>query len=269
MPSRTEPVDGPAIRTDATARSSGALGLRVAVAVVLLLVVAAGIVGIRVWPHRFAHGLSSMIEMGRSFGAVGWLLAALIQILIALCGILPASVGALAAGMLYGIVPGFLLSGVATLIGAALAFMLTRSLFRPFIARTLLRWPRIGRLDDAVARDGWRLVCLLRISPIMPFAVTSYALGLTSLRMRQYMIGTLASLPALLGYVVLGKLAGAGLNALSTRQAQPLRWTLLALAIAATALLTLRLGRIIAKVMRLPTTPSEAAGPDTQKRAIQ
>ncbi|NPD68362.1 TVP38/TMEM64 family protein [Lichenicola cladoniae] len=261
-------MNSPAIRTDSTARSSGAFAIRVALAVVLLLVVVAGIVGIRVWPHRFAHGLSTMIEMGRSFGAVGWLLAALIQILIALCGILPASVGALAAGMLYGIVPGFLLSGVATLIGAALAFMLTRSLFRPFIARTLLRWPRIGRLDDAVAQDGWRLVCLLRISPIMPFAVTSYALGLTSLRMRQYMIGTLASLPALLGYVVLGKLAGAGLSALSTRQAQPLRWILLALAIAATALLTLRLGRIIARIMQLPTVPRAAQEPDTQRHVI-
>jgi len=255
MALRAEPVNGLNGQTDAIARPFGALGVRVAVAVVLLVLAAGGIVGIRVWPHQFADGLSTMIQMSRSFGAGGWLLAALIQVLIALCGILPASIGALAAGMLYGIVPGFLLSGVATLIGAALAFMLTRSLFRPFIVRTLLRWPRIGRLDDAVARDGWRLVCLLRISPIMPFAVTSYALGLTSLRMRQYMIGTLASLPALLGYVVLGKLAGAGLNALSAPEAQPLRWTLLALAIGATALLTLRLGRIVARIVRLPTVP--------------
>lgn len=267
MTSRGEAVNRPDGVTETTVQRSGGWAWRIVVAVVLLLLAAGGIVGIRVWPHQIANVLNTMEQVSHSLGAAGWLLAASIQVLIALCGILPASVGALAAGMLYGIVPGFLLSGVATLIGAALAFMLTRSLFRPFIVRALLRWPRIARLDEAVARDGWRLVCLLRISPVMPFAVTSYALGLTSLRMRQYMIGTLASLPALLGYVVLGNLAGAGLNALSTHKAQPLRWILLVLAIGATALLTLRLGRIIARVMHLPTVPPDLAELSSERPA--
>ncbi|MGI4746050.1 MAG: hypothetical protein ACRYGI_09760 [Janthinobacterium lividum] len=91
-------------------------------------------------------------------------------------------------------------------------------------------------------------------------AVTSYVLGLTSLRLRQYMIGTLASLLALLGYVVLGKLAGAGLNTLSTdeahRSAGPC-WSWRSVL----PLLTLRLGRI----MRLPTIMPDRAEPTSQR----
>ena len=223
--------------------------------VVLLALAAIGIVAVRLWPAEVSAGLDAAVRMTRNLGAAGWLVAAAAQVLIALCGILPASVGGLAAGMLYGIVPGFLLSAVGTLIGAALAFLLTRSLLRPLVARALARRPRIDRLDEAVARDGWRLVCLLRISPVMPFAVTSYALGLTSLPFSAYLIGTLAALPALLGYVVLGHLAGASLGALSAPGVRPLRWALLAMAIVGTGFLTLRLGRMVARVIRVPDLP--------------
>ena len=233
----------------------GGLVLRVALAAFLVVLVAAGIVVVRLWPDAVSHLIDRATRFERMLGAAGWVLAALLQVLIALCGILPASVGALAAGLVYGVVGGFVLSAVGTLVGAALAFLLTRTLFRPLIARTLQRRPRFARLDDAVSRDGWRLVCLLRISPVMPFAVTSYALGLTALSFRSYAIGTLASLPALLGYVVLGHLSGSGLTALAAHRNGWLHWTLLLLAIVATALLTLKLGQILRQVLRLPQTP--------------
>ena len=78
---------------------------------------------------------------------------------------------------------------------------------------------------------------------MMPFAATSYALGLTGVRLRDYLLGTLASLPALLGYVVLGRLAGSGLQAANTG-AGLARWLMLVVGIAATAVLTLRIGRL-------------------------
>lgn len=236
--------------------------VRLGLGLILLSLVGAGIVVVRLWPDAVSRLIDDVTRIERTLGAAGWLLAAAIQVLIALCGILPASVGALAAGLVYGIVGGFLLSAIGTLIGAGLAFLLARSLLRPLIARMLARHPRIARLDDAVTRDGWRLVCLLRISPVMPFAITSYALGLTSLDLRSYAIGTLASLPALLGYVVLGHLSGSGLDALASHQARPLHWLLLLLAIAATALLTLKLGGIVRQVVRLPDAPSPKARPE-------
>ncbi|GAN65025.1 hypothetical protein Abor_003_095 [Acetobacter orientalis] len=60
------------------------------------------------------------------------------------------------------------------------------------------------------------MVCLLRISPILPFAVTSYVLGFTELSTADYILGTLASLPALLGYVFIGTLTQNGFSQTDT-----------------------------------------------------
>lgn len=230
--------------------------LRALVVGAVLLATLCGLTWARLYPGQISAITSWLGHTEAALGKAGWLMAALVQILIALCGILPASVGAMTAGLIYGTVAGFLISAPATLIGAVAAFQLSRSLFRGAIARHLQRRPRLKRLDQAVARDGWRIVCLLRISPVMPFAVTSYALGLTSLGLRAYLLGTLASLPALFLYGLMGDLARAGLASVSAGKAAPLHWALLAAAIGATALLALRLGRLLRGVVRI-TPPAE------------
>jgi len=158
---------------------------------------------------------------------------------------------------MYGTQVGFLICAPATLVGAIAAFLFSRSIFRASISRILQGRPRLMLLDEAVARDGWRLVCLLRISPIMPFAVTSYALGLTSLRLLPYVIGTLASLPALFLYVVMGDLTRAGLASVSVGKAAPMQLALLAAALLATVLLALRLGKMVQNVFKVASLPAE------------
>jgi uncharacterized membrane protein YdjX (TVP38/TMEM64 family) len=84
----------------------------------------------------------------------------------------------------------------------------------------------------------------------------SYLLGLSAVSLRDYMLGTLAALPALLGYVSLGALARAGLLA-STGAARPFQWALLAAGFAAAALTVAHVGALVAKVaedVRAPST---------------
>ena len=102
-------------------------------------------------------------------------------------------------------------------------------------------------LDATIAKEGWRIVCLLRVSPVMPFSATSFALGLSSVRPRDYAIGTLASMPALFGYVVLGALTKSGLE-MGSLSASPLRLAMLAVGIVATLVLTLKIGQILRSV---------------------
>jgi hypothetical protein len=78
-------------------------------------------------------------------------------------------------------VPGFLLAAASTMVGALAAFFLSRSLFRPTVERLIATRPRLRNFDALIAQDGWRLVCLLRISPVMPFSAASYMLGLSSI----------------------------------------------------------------------------------------
>lgn len=245
MPFRAEPEIDPRGRP-----------ARIVTAAVLVALVSGGLFALRLWPGQVSALSALLLGWEKALGSVGWPVAMVVQLLIALCGIVPASVGALGAGLLYGTVEGFLLSAGATLAGAMLAFMLSRSVFRPLITAVLARRPRLARLDEAVTLEGWRLVSLLRISPVMPFALTSYALGLTSLPMRDYLVGTLASLPALLLYVILGDLTGEGMASLSAGAGQALHRTLLVLAVVATVLLALLMGRILRRALALPTETS-------------
>jgi uncharacterized membrane protein YdjX (TVP38/TMEM64 family) len=214
------------------------------IAVLIIACFATGLVIWRLRPDLVAHTASWASTTLRDMGPRGWLAMAAAQVLVAASGILPASLIGVAAGAVFGVPVGFAVAALSTLAGALIAFALSRSVFRPAIARLLSQAPRLARIDRAMGRDGWRLVFLLRMSPLMPFAATSYLLGLSSVSRRNYLLGTCGSLPALAGYVFVGSLTDAGLDALQTG-AGPWRWVLLAAAVLATMLLTWRLGAIV------------------------
>lgn len=209
-------------------------------------------------------GAADLVERGvaltRSLGPWGTALFVLLQVAVAVSGALPASLLGMAAGAVYGVGLGFALSAAGTLAGAWIAFRLARSLFRGRIERALADRPRLRSLDARLGRETWRLVCLLRASPVMPFAVTSYTLGLSSVSAAAYMLGSLAAMPALLGYVVLGSIAGAGLRA-GQDGAGAFRWGVLAVGFAATALLTARVGRLVKAALREGGPEIGAAAP--------
>jgi uncharacterized membrane protein YdjX (TVP38/TMEM64 family) len=212
---------------------------------------------------------SEVIAAVAAFGSFGWIVFAGLQILVSVSGVLPASALGVAAGSIYGVVLGFVLSGVSSLAGAALAFGLSRSVLRPWIERRMRDRQHLQRIDAAIRRDGWRLACLVRLSPIMPFAATSYMLGLSAISFRDYCIGTLFSLPALFGYVVIGSLAGAGVQA-STSGAGLIRMGLLGAGVLATGIVTVRIGQIVAAVMgwRSAEQEIEAADADTTQPSV-
>lgn len=222
----------------------------------LAVVLVGGLALSRLGLGQVSTWLQASVDWARSAGPMGWGLFVLGQMLVAMVGVLPASLLGIASGAVYGIFGGFVLAAVGTMLGGWLAFLLARSLFRPFVERLLARRSpesRLARLDAEVARDGWRFVCLLRISPVMPFAVTSYALGLTEIAPRNYLLGTLASLPALLGYVAVGALARYSVvTADSGAPSGPFGWVLIAVGVVATLALILRSGALLARCGLLP-----------------
>ncbi|EUK18916.1 TVP38/TMEM64 family protein [Commensalibacter papalotli (ex Servin-Garciduenas et al. 2014)] len=222
----------------------------------IFFLVAISIIGAWILISRNTDTLHQLIEFYQQRKQASTLkeliISEIIQVIIALCGVLPASTAAFGSGALYGILQGFILSAIATLIGAFISFYLSRSIFRSFIEKFLKRSSRMQKLDNLLHLDGWKLVCLLRISPIMPFALTSYALGLTSISVRAYLIGTLASLPALFGYVVMGHIASTEVTSLQTQHIASIKHLLLAIAFIGTGLLIWHLGKIVNKIIKLP-----------------
>jgi uncharacterized membrane protein YdjX (TVP38/TMEM64 family) len=206
-------------------------------------VIVLGMVAAWISPDRFIGAAERLMYVVRELGARGAVVFAVLQISVAMSGILPASLLGVAAGAIYGLLPGFLLAATSTLAGALLSFLLSRSLFRGTIERLAARRPRLRNIDARIARDGWKLVCLLRVSPIMPFSATSLALGLSAVSLRDYTLGTLASLPALCGFVLIGTLTDTSLSAWSAGQS-PIRSALIGIGGLATLIVIVRLSRI-------------------------
>jgi len=224
--------------------------LRLVAGGMLALCLVGSLVLSRIGLSTAADWSEALTKWAQAAGPGGCAVFMLAQTLIAMIGLVPASLLGIAAGAVYGVTLGFALAASGTMVGGWISFRLSRSLLRPWVERLLARRgpSRLVKLDAAVTRDGWRFVCLLRVSPLMPFAITSYALGLTEISGRDYLLGTLASLPALAGYVAVGALAQYGMQtANGSVQLGSFGWTLFILGAVATGLLILRSGTLLSR----------------------
>ena len=120
----------------------------------------------------------------------------------------PGSVLTLFAGAIFGLVNGTLYVFIAATIGATLAFLVARYVAREAIENRIQDNQRFAALDRAVEREGFKIVLLLRLSPIFPFNLLNYALGLTGVRFTDYMFASIGMLPGTVLYIYSGKVAG-------------------------------------------------------------
>ncbi|KAL0483407.1 hypothetical protein AKO1_014601 [Acrasis kona] len=98
----------------------------------------------------------------------------------------PGTILTIAAGFIYGIMRGFPIISVGSLLGASMSFLLGRSLLRGPIKRRIQQNPKFNAIDKAIAVDGWKVVLLLRLTPLLPFNLLNYALALTSVTFSAY-----------------------------------------------------------------------------------
>jgi uncharacterized membrane protein YdjX (TVP38/TMEM64 family) len=149
---------------------------------------------------RFAEWVSGL-------GWGGLLVFACAYVVATICFV-PGSLLTLAAGALFGVVRGTAVVLVAASLGACAAFLIARHFARDRVARRVAKYPRFAAIDRAIGRDGGKVVVLLRLSPVFPFNLLNYALGLTSVRFRDYAAACIAMLPGTLLYVYYGRVIG-------------------------------------------------------------
>jgi len=126
----------------------------------------------------------------------------------AVIAFVPGSILTLGAGVLFGVAAGTGYVFVAATLGACGAFLVARYLARDWVAGRIAGSERFAAIDRAVGTEGRKIVFLLRLSPIFPFNLLNYALGLTSVRFGDYAIASLGMLPGTLLYVYLGSALG-------------------------------------------------------------
>jgi uncharacterized membrane protein YdjX (TVP38/TMEM64 family) len=143
-----------------------------------------------------------------------------------------------AAGYVYGFW-AFPLTYTSIAFASVLAFLAARYLLRDKIRSFLNRRPKYRSIDKAVAEDGWQVVVLMRLSPIVPFNLQNYALGVTAIPFLQYLTATLIGIvPGIAIYVYFGifvKGLGNGLSALD--------WVMFGLGVVATIALAVLVAR--------------------------
>lgn len=161
---------------------------------------------------------SQLVAWMRDAGAVGVLGYAVVYMGAAVL-LLPGSALTAAAGLVYGPWHGLVLVSPVSVAAAVVAFVLGRTTARGWIRKRTDTEPRFRAIDRAIGRHGLKLVILLRLSPLFPFSVMNYALGLTSVSLRHYVVGSFVGmLPGTFLYVYIGSLVG-DLTALSQHQA--------------------------------------------------
>ncbi len=118
----------------------------------------------------------------------------------------PGTALTLGGGLLYGPVWGVLLVSPASVLGATLAFVVARYLFRDSVARKANSYLRFQAIDRAIGKHGFKVVLLMRLEPVfIPFAMLNYVLGVTQVRLRDYVLASwIGMLPATIAYVYAG-----------------------------------------------------------------
>jgi len=170
------------------------------------------------------------------FGIVVFALAYVVGTVI----LAPGSAMSILGGLLFGWW-GIPIVLVSASIGTSLAFLIARYLARDAVAGRLESRPKLKAVDKAVDEEGWKVVALLRLSPLVPFGLQNYLFGLTSVGFWPYALATLFGIvPGTALYVSVGAL---GQGAARGASAGPAGWVLLGLGAAATVAVTILVGR--------------------------
>ncbi len=158
---------------------------------------------------------------------------------------LPAFLLTMAAGAVFGVVKGSALVLTGAIIGGTMAFLLGRTILRGTVARRVAANPTLSAVDRVIGNDGLRLMLLLRLSPAIPFVLSNYALGVTRVRTRDFVMAIPGMLPIIASYAALG---AADARAANGRGALPM--PVLGLGVIATVVLGLLFARITQRAIR-------------------
>jgi uncharacterized membrane protein YdjX (TVP38/TMEM64 family) len=225
--------------------AGGYLKLGALLAAVAAVVVLARMLPLAVWLEAFNQRVVGL-------GVLGMVLFALIYAAATVL-LVPGSVLTLAAGASFGLLPGFVSVLFGATLGAAGAFLVSRHLARKRVESWIQRKPSFVAVDGAVAREGWKIVFLTRLSPVFPFNFQNYAYGLTNVPFWHYVLASwIGMIPGTFLFVYLGTLGRSGLEAASGSGGgvQIVRLALQAVGLLATLAVTILITRTAKRALR-------------------
>ncbi|WP_416672035.1 TVP38/TMEM64 family protein [Egbenema bharatensis] len=185
---------------------------------------------------------------------------------IAAVAFLPGSILTLGAGVVFGVVQGSIFVFIGATLGATLAFLVGRYLARGWVSQKIAANAKFKAIDEAVGREGLKIVLLTRLSPVFPFNLLNYAFGVTGVSLRDYVLGCVGMIPGTVMYVYLGSLAGnLALIGGSEQPTNPtVQWVIRIVGFIATVAVTVYITRVARKAL----SESIAEPPPSEEQAL-
>lgn len=188
--------------------------------------------------------LRDALQWVDDLGAIAPIAFMLIYV-VATVAFLPGSVLTLGAGVLFGIVKGSIFVFFGATIGATLAFLVGRYLARGWISKKIAGNEKFSAIDRAVGKEGFKIVLLTRLSPIFPFNLLNYGMGVTGVSLKDYVLASVGMIPGTIMYVYIGSLAGSLATIGGETQANPIaQWAIRIIGFIATVAVTLYVTKI-------------------------
>lgn len=106
---------------------------------------------------------------------------------------------------MFGLIPGTITVLISATIAACISFYIGRTILRGWASKVTNDWPKWKAIDGAIAKQGFKVILLLRLSPLLPFALSNYLYGITSVDFASFFAATfLGFAPGTLGIVYAG-----------------------------------------------------------------
>ena len=148
--------------------------------IALALAVVALIVAVKFLP--IADWLNGFNQWIKGFGVWGIILYVGVYALATVL-FLPGWIFTVGAGITFGLLWGTVAAICGATIGATLAFLIARYAARGAISQRLAKNEKFAAIDQAIGKQGWKMVALLRLSPLIPFNLSNYLYGLTAIEL--------------------------------------------------------------------------------------
>jgi uncharacterized membrane protein YdjX (TVP38/TMEM64 family) len=170
----------------------------------------------------------------------------------------PGAILTIGAGFAFGLWKGFLAVSAGSTLGAALAFLVARFIARDKVAAIAERNDKFRNIDNAIGKQGAKLVFLLRLSPVIPFNLSNYLYGLTGVRFWPYVLASwIGMMPGTFLYVYIGTAGKAAVSAAAGGEAMQhgwQYWTFMSVGLAATVIVTIWVTKIARGALRRTET---------------
>jgi len=228
-------------------KSKSAVGrIMVLFAIVIALFLAMKFLPVREWLTNFNDWVGQM-------GAVG-IFVFVVVYAVATILLAPGSILTIGAGFAFGLWKGFLAVSAGATLGAALAFLVARFIARERVEAIAERNDKFHKIDSAIGKQGAKLIFLLRLSPVMPFNLSNYFYGLTSVQFWPYVLASwIGMMPGTFLYVYIGTAGKAAVSAAAGGEAVQRSWqywTFTGVGLAATIVVTVWVTKIARDALR-------------------